>query len=390
MYINRFKYQDRYGLNISIESIDNIHTLSYTASYVVGISGKALPYRATYKTNNLTSFVFRYTNTYQHFYDDTSLFYSVKYVVNREVASKSVTASFRYVTTAPDLYVLNYRLAYTYQKTPNQRVLSFNFKYTTTVYVPKTLPYSFSYKSRGSSLDTIRMRHNLKYETSNVSSYVFPYKLRYNVSSFSVFSNPYNLSYSTVAPNKVINDSVLLKTDTGRYDLLVRLRGTLDKQADNYFYVMTNLPKYQLLEFTVDDELPYITRLDTTSDLSTTLFNPNEYEGYMGLCDFLIKGINPNTPTSLDVYTLPDYIKANTAKSYFFSTKEGSELPFSYVFNGDTYISKNTNAFDFQYEYLNFVSTQVIPTFSLGDSCCFSQKILPPNSNITGGGCSPF
>ena len=388
MSINTFILGGPTVVRRTLKANTTSRSLTYKVSYVVGITDKRLPYTLTYITNNLKDNTLVYKASYLSHYDDTVLNYNLTYFINREITEHASSYSLSYTTDMFSNRSLFYTALYIYADTPTLKILINSFKYTTTNLSTKSIPYSFSYESKGFNVDEIRIRYKLKYNTSNVASRVLTYQFKYNAAIFEEVTNYYSLSYSTESPDKIINDTILLKTIDNNYDLLVRLRGTKDKQLDGYFYVLNNLPKYQIVEFTEDEELPYISKVKEPTLLE--LFDTNSYYNYDQLGVFLIKNVNPNTPISLDGYIVNTGTKATKAKSNFFSLLEEDFDDVDITVNNTIYVKKNINAFAYQYDYLNFTETSMTPTFNPGETCCFSQKILPPNGTNTGGGCSPF
>lgn len=388
MAFNSFTPDYPYLIKTTLQATSNTTVLGYKLSYTVGISPKIAPYSLSYKTNNLSQTILSFDINYTKQYDDTSLFYSLSYMVNRDVIERTLYGRISYDSTVPRYNILGYTFAYSFEKTPTSKVIVASIRYDTSWFVNKIFPYSLAYNSKGSGLDLIRKRYTIPYNTSTVATTTFSYKFKYNVSYFNNNINPYTLSFTTVSPEKVLTDTAIVQTQDGRYDLLIRLRGTLDRQKDEYFYVFSNLPKYQILEYSVDEDLPYLDKL-SFSDVSS-IFDSNSYNNYQELTVFRLKGIEPNNPISVDVYTYPDYKKANKAKSYFFSLTSSDFITTNRVISNERYISYNISSDAFQYEYLNFTDVSVTPVFNTGDSCCFSQKILKPNSKVVGGGCSPF
>ena len=157
---------------------------------------------------------------------------------------------------------------------------------------------------------------------------------------------------------------------------------------DSYFYVLSNMPKYQHVEYTIGDELPYVDYIKyyEVNDIFNSLDNGRyEVKGYL-----ILKDIDPNNSVSVDAYDIEEYKRANRAKSFFFSLEDNYWEEVDIEFKDRIIKTINYASDNYEYVYLNFVSTEVAPVFNPGETCCFSRKILPPGSPNISGGCSPF
>lgn len=384
-----------YNLNLSSNVIDILsevstteNTLQYRVRYSSGIDSFNKPYTIKYSTVQLTGYGDEYTirNTYE--YDDKLIRYIVKYSSGREVTDYSTAYRIRYVSENPVEYKTAYRVLYSSEVRLQDGTQPYKIIYTSWGMSEFKSEYTIRYNSVGVGVVDHRTRWNLKYTSQSLGDFTKTYKIKYTASVFYDNAIRYLIRYNTQGSEKILTRSALVKRDDGKFDAIFQIRGTLDFQMDSYFYVLSNMPKYQHVEYTIGDELPYVSYVKyyEVEDIFNNLDNGRyEVKGYL-----VLKDIDPSNSVSVDAYDIVEYKRSNRAKSFFFGLEPSDWQHVSIQFQ-DMVISQINYASDkYEYSYLNFVSTEITPVFNPGDTCCFSRKILPPGSPNISSGCSPF
>ena len=101
----------------------------------------------------------------------------------------------------------------------------------------------------------------------------------------------------------------------------------------------------------------------------------------------LLKDVEDLNGISIDVYDREDdYRKINKSKTYFFGLEQTDYIETLLSINSNTYYFINRSSDYYNAKYLNYVSTNITPTFRFGIDCCFSRKINKTNYSY----CSPF
>ena len=384
-----------YNLNLTSTTasiISEVSTLEntnrYSIKYTSGIDDFTKKYTVKYTSEQMTSSGDQYTirNTYQ--YDDKLIKYIMKYSSGREISDYSTVYRMRYVSENPTEYKTAYRILYSSEVRLLDGVQPYKIIYTSWGMSEFKSQYTIRYDSIGVSDISHRSRWNIKYTSQSLGDFTKTYKIKYTASVFYDNAIRYLIRYNTQGSEKILTRSALIEKDDGTFDAIFQIRGTLDFQMDSYFYVLSNMPKYQHVEYTIGDELPYVSYIKyyEVEDIFNNLDNGRyEVKGYL-----VLKDIDPNNSVSVDAYDIVEYKRANRAKSFFFGL-EPSDWEYVSIPFKDMVITKINNASEkYEYNYLNFVSTEITPVFNPGDTCCFSRKILPPGSPNISSGCSPF
>lgn len=362
----------------------------YTVKYTSGIQDFTKQYKVNYSTIFPIDEVIGYTvrNTYE--YDDKLLEFKVRYTSGVEILDRVDTYRVRYVSDNPTNVKVVYRVLYNSEVVPTDVLQTYKVNYTSEFLSDSRIVHTVRYTSIGIESVEHRTRWSVKYTSESLGEFVQTYKIKYTTSIFYDNSTMYVVKYTTQGSEEVLTRTVLLRTEDNKLDALIEIKGTFDRQMDAYFYALSNLPKYQLVEFKLEDTLPYMHYIPEYELVGKEVFpeeSGTQYEvkGYL-----LVKDVDPSNSISLDVYDYATNEKINRAKSYFFDLSSSSFIDDPITLLETTYSSKNLVSNKYEYGNLNFVYTEVTPIFSPGDSCCFSRKILPPGSPNTSGACSPF
>lgn len=385
---HRLNYFSSLKVNYKTAATNNI--LKYTVKYESGVQPFVTPYTVKYVTTFPVETVIGYTVRSTYEYDDKLLNFRVVYTSGVEILDRVERYRVRYISDNPTDVKIAYRVVYNSEVVPTDVVQAYKVTYTSEYLLDSRNTYTVRYTSIGIESVDHRTRWSVKYTSESLGDFVQTYKVKYTTSIFYDNSTMYVVKFTTQGSEEVLTRTALLKDEDGQIDALVEIKGTVDRQMDAYFYVFSNMPKYQLVEFNVGDDLPYMFSIPDYELVGKNIFpeeSGTQYEvkGYL-----LIKDVNPTNSISLDVYDFETSRKINTAKSYFFDLASSSYIDGDITIGNTTYKSKNLESNKYEYGNLNFVYTEVTPIFSPGDSCCFSRKILPPGSPNTSGACSPF
>ena len=379
-------------VNFSTEQLSEVIS-SYTIKYHSGASDRAVQYTIKYDITAPTNFVNQYKIRSIYKYDDTITSYVIRYTTGREVQNYTDYYRIRFTTLNTKDFSNNYKIRYESEVVKVDKVDRYLIKYSTDNLVDNNVRYSIKYTTTGLESEQHRRRYTIKYTSQNLGEYVQTFKIKYSTSVFYEDSSTYRIRYSSEASEETIVRAALIKRkNEDVYDALFEVKGIINSALDAYLTVLTNMPKYQLVEFLPSDKLPYITYYSSSELDGNDVFIPSDLESYGNLGYILLKDVNIYNPISLDLYSIErDYEKVNKAKSYFFDLKATDAfIPTSQVIGVTEYELSNTNAYYYNYNNLNFTSVYVEPRFNIANNCCFSQKILPPGQSGGGGACSPF
>lgn len=375
-------------LNIIPEVSYTDSSLTYKIAYSSGITDFSPRYTLKYYSYQLSEYTLKvpFKNTY--IYADSVQLYYIKYSSGREVADYSSPYRIKYITDNPVNAKQVYRVLFDSEVRLTDIVQVCKVLYTSWGLNDAFSEYNIRYLSVGVGDLEHRKRWSIKYNSQSLGDFATTYKIKYTASVFYDNAIRYLVRYNSQGAEKILTRVALVERDDGKFDAILQIRGTLDYSIDSYFFVLSNMPKYQHVEYTIGDVLPYVDHVAyyEVSDIFGTENNGRyEVKGYL-----VLKDIDPHNSVSIDVYDNTEYKRANRAKSYFFRLDQTAWESVNIEFK-DRVIKKINYASDnYEYNYLNFISTEITPVFNPGDNCCFSRKILPPGSPNISGGCSPF
>lgn len=384
-----------YGLNLNTNILtfsSSFHlkesVVPYKITYTSGLDGYIKTYTVKYSTEQLTGYgnEYRLRNTYE--YDDKITRYIVRYSSGRSVEDVNTIYRIRYVSDNPIEYKTAYRVIYSSEVRLQEGTQPYRIVYTSWGLSEFRTNYVLRYNSVGVGDVEHRKRWNIKYTSQSLGDFTTTYKIKYTASVFYDNTIRYMIRYGTQGSEKVLTRAALVKREDDTYDCIFQVRGTLDQQMDSYFYVLFNMPKYQHVEYTIGDFLPYVDFVNyyEVEDIFDAPDNGRyEVKGYL-----ILRDVDPTNSLALDVYNTDTYKRANRAKSYFFGLGDTDWEDVNIEFKDFTIKTINYSTDIYEYNYLNFVDTQITPVFNPGDTCCFSRKILPPGSPNISSGCSPF
>lgn len=384
-----------YGLNLNTNTLtfsSSFHLkesiIPYKITYASGLDGYVKTYTVKYSTEQLTGHgnEYRLRNTYE--YDDKITRYIIRYSSGRSIEDVNTVYRIRYVSDNPIEYKTAYRVIYSSEVRLQDGIQPYKLVYTSWGLSENRSTYTIRYDSVGVGDLEHRKRWNIKYTSQSLGDFSTTYKIKYTASVFYDNTVRYMIRYSTQGSEKILTRAALIRKTDNTYDCLFQVRGTVEQQMDSYFYVLSNMPKYQHVEYTIGESLPYVDYIKyyEVDDIFDAPDNGRyEVKGYL-----ILKNVDPNNSLSLDVYETDTYKRANRAKSYFFGLDQTDWESVNIDFKDFTITSINFSTDRYDYNYLNFVDTQITPVFNPGDTCCFSRKILPPGSPNINSGCSPF
>ena len=387
-----FKNSSIVTVNFKTSDLEE-NVVRYTVRFNSGVSDLTAQYTVRYNITNLTNFTSRYrvVNTYK--YDDTITAYSIKYTTGRELQNYTEYYRIRFTSLNIKEYSNNYKIRYDSEVVKSDKVDRYAIKYTTDNLIDNNIRYSIKYATTGLESEQHRRRYTIKYTSQNLGEYVQTFKIKYSTSVFYEDGSIYRIKYDSEASEEtLIRAAVIKRKEEEIYDVLFEIKGIENYALDNYLTVLSNMPKYQLVEFLPTYELPYVVYYSSTELAQNDIFIPYDLESYSDIGYILLKDVNIYNPISIDLYNIErDYEKVNKAKSYFFDLNSTDAfIPTSQVIGVTEYELSNTNAYYYSYDNLNFTTTYIEPRFNIASNCCFSQKILPPGQSGGGGACSPF
>ena len=379
-------------VNFSTEQLSEVIS-SYTIKYHSGVSDRAVQYTIKYNITAPTNFVNQYKIRSIYKYDDVTTSYTIRYTTGRELQNYTDYYRIRFTILNTKDFSNNYKIRYESEVVKLDKVDRYFIKYSTDNLVDNNVRYSIKYTTTGLESEQHRRRYTIKYTSQNLGEYVQTFKIKYSTSVFYEDGSIYRIKYDSEASEEtLIRAAVIKRKGEEVYDVLFEIKGIENYALDNYLTVLSNMPKYQLVEFLPTYELPYVVYYSSTELAQNDVFIPYDLESYSDIGYILLKDVNIYNPISIDLYSIEkDYEKVNKAKSYFFElTGTDVFVPTSQTIGTTEYELSNTNAYYYNYNNLNFTSVHVEPRFNIASSCCFSQKILPPGQSGGGGACSPF
>lgn len=344
---------------LSFNSISFVYALTdssevqrYTIKYASNLEEVLVSYRIRYNTNYTVHYNDTYSISYTSIFGDATQRYRVRYFSGREL------------TDSTDRFYVRY---------------TSNFTETTTNI------YSIRYKTTSAATNASRVRYRLKYTSNSALDSSVTYKIKYTTSTFYDNTKRYTVNYTTTGAEEILVRAVLLR-NVNTTDALFELRGVMDKPLDSYLFVLSNMPKYQTVEFKIGESLPYLQFLKA-SDVNGDIFDLDGTTSYTVRGYILLKEVEDLNGISLDLYDIEaGYKKVNKAKTYFFGVSPTDYLDTLTSLSGTTYYYINKTSDLYVVQNLNYCSAVATPTFRFGIDCCFSRKINKTNYSY----CSPF
>lgn len=343
-------------IQASLDSINAPVVKEYSIQYVAGLDEAFTQYNIRYQITGLSESSDSYRIAYSSHYGDVTATYSVRYHSGREVSE----------------YISRYSVKYTSAYTDDVSTL-YSLKFTT------TSPNSLSY----------RTIYRMRYESAGSDEVVTSYRVRYTNEYFKDRTQEYSIRFSSETPFMFDTNAVLLRNED-KTSVLFFLQGRSDLLED-MLLVFSNLPKYQLVEFSVDVIRPHVHFLDIDQVSQYNLFGEDFLNTsdrlYMPCAYILVEGVEELNALSLDVYEKITLEKRNINKSFFFNLDSTEFYSNPVVLGEETYQVVNYSSNYYNYRYLNFIEKSLTPIFKVFDNCCFNIKITDKTS---GGACSPF
>ena len=385
------------NLNLDLTSyqLKIVPEVSYTDSkdtykilYTSGITDFSTKVTVKYHSSQLVENTIKASLKNTYLYDDNITRYYIKYSSGREISDYTTIYRLKYITDNPVNRRSTYKIVFSSEVRLTDIIQTYKVRFTSWGLNDAFSEYNIRYLSVGVGDIDHRKRWTVKYTSQSLGDFATTYKIKYTASVFYNNAIRYLVRYGSQGAEKILTRAALIERDDGKFDAILQIRGTLDYSIDSYFFVLSNMPRYQHVEYTIGDVLPYVDHIAyyEVSDIFGTEDNGRyEVKGYL-----VLKDIDPRNSVSIDVYDNTEYKRANRAKSYFFRLDQTAWESVNIEFK-DRVIKKINYASDnYEYNYLNFISTEITPVFNPGDNCCFSRKILPPGSPNISGGCSPF
>ena len=340
------------SMSFTYSVTDLTETQRYTIKYTSNIEEKTSLYRVQYTTHYNVEYNDTYSIQYTSIFGDATQSYRIRYFSGRELSNTTDRFYVRYTS---------------------------NFTETTTNI------YSIRYKTTSAATNTARVRYRLKYTSNSALDSSVTYKIKYTTSTFYDNTKRYTVNYTTTGAEEILVRAVLLR-NVNTTDALFELRGVMDKPLDSYLFVLSNMPKYQTVEFKTGESLPYLQVLKA-SDVSADIFDLDGTTSYTVRGYILLKDVEDLNGISLDLYDIEaGYKKVNKAKTYFFGVSPTDYLDTLTSLSGTTYYYINKTSDLYVVQNLNYCSAVATPTFRFGIDCCFSRKINKTNYSY----CSPF
>lgn len=331
----------------------NETTTQYKIVYATGVEPYSTSYRISYTSYNTVDMVVPYSIAYTSIFGDAVTTYKIRYISGRDPSE--------YV----DRYYIRYNAVYT-----DSSYSTYNIRYTTT----------------GTATSSERFRYKIRYTSQSLGEYTQTFKLKYTLQKFYDNSTKYTIRYGSVGAEELLTRAVLIRNNN-RTDALFEIKGITDRSLDNFLFVLSNMPKYQTIEFRVGDELPYIEYIEAADLSSFFIFDEEDLNGYDVRGYILLRDIEDLNGLSLDIYDADnDYKKINRSKTYFFKIEASDYISTLLSIAGTQYYYINRSSDYYNALYLNYVSAQTSPTFRIGIDCCFSKRIDKTNYSY----CSPF
>lgn len=325
----------------------------YSIIYASNLEAYSSSYRVAYTSYNTVDVLTQYNIVYTSIFGDAIQSYKIRYVSGRD----------------PSEYVDRYYLRYSSIFTESS--------YST---------YSIRYTTTGTATSAERFRYKIRYSSESLGDYTQTYKLKYTLQKFYDNSSKYTIKYRSVGAEELLTRAVLLR-DNEKTDVLFEIKGITDRNLDNFLFVLSNMPKYQTIEYRVGEILPYIEFIDAVDLTGMSVFDDEELNDYSVRGYILLRDVEDLNGLSLDIYDVDnDYKKINRSKTYFFKIEVSDYLGTLLSVAGTQYYFINRSSDYYNANYLNYVSAQTSPTFRIGIDCCFSKKIDKTNYSY----CSPF
>lgn len=350
-YLNGLTGYESLSITLSVKSSESIQL--YKIKYLSNVVENVDKYSISYTSYNTSLFTDRYSIYYSSIFGDAVQTYRLRYLSGREL--KEVV----------DRFYIRYTSAYT------------NIVYST---------YSIRYTTTGASTEPQRVRYKIKYTSNRAGNFTQTYKVRYTTSTFYDNFSKYTIKYNSTGAEEILLRSVLLRNESTT-DAMFEIRGIFDKNIEEYLFVMSNMPKYQTVEYRVGDSLPYITYIPTEGAVEQDIFDNDGVESYTVRGYLILSDVEDLNGVSIDVYDVNnDYKKINRSKTYFFGLESTDYIETLLSLEDKIYYFINRSSNYYNVKYLNYVSASITPTFRFGIDCCFSRKINKTNYSY----CSPF
>lgn len=316
--------------------------------------------------------------------------YSLKYTsINTSLITTPYTINF--TSTTKDT-IQGYSIKFVANVVPTTNTQTYKLTYNSLYGVTTNLTYNLAFTSEGLTTQNNRTIYRLRYSSEPISVVSTTYKMKYLSQTTDLNSTNYTLAFNSYSIPSVRLIPVLLRNTENKSDIVFGIYATSEIDFADTLMVLSNMPKYQLVEYKTSVTLPYVIYYpkEDIYDLGLELdgrsiAEPLYYcQGYI-----VLKDVNEDNPVSMDMYSISNgYIQLNTKRSFFFDLSSTAFEDLSGVaIDSDDYLSKNQISDYFNSDYLNYAVTELTPMFKLSDSCCFSQVIAPSSSRTV---CSPF
>lgn len=331
---------------------DEDTTQTYRVKYTSGLSDFTSRYKLQYTSYNVYEVNDTYKLTYTSIFGDVLQQYRVRYFSGRDT---------------------------------REFVDRFYVRYTSSFTAITAQQYKIRFNTTGSETSAHRARYKVKYTSDSPRNHNTTYRLKYTLSSFYNNAVEYKIKYTTTGAESLLVRSALIRNDSTT-DAVFEIRGIEDIPMDSYLYVLSNMPKYQTVEYTIGENLPYVQFINP-SELTADVFDLDGITSYEVKGYILLRNVEDLNGVSLDIYDIEGgYTKVNKSKTYFFGLTPNDYIDTLLSVKGSTYYQVNRASDVYSPEYLNYVATSVTPTFRFGIDCCFSRKINKTNYSY----CSPF
>lgn len=349
----QFKNIASYTLGlVEFSVVDTSIVQQYKIVYESNVEAYVDTYKIYYVSTNTSEFISRYGIYYSSIFGDSSQTYRIRYFSGREPSN------------IVDRYYIRYNSAYT------------DGSYST---------YSIRYTTTGASSEPQRVRYRIKFTSESAQEYTQTYKMKYTTSTFYDNFHKYTIKYTSTGAEEILLRAVLLRNNSTT-DALIEIKGVVDRPLDDYLFVISNMPKYQTVEYRYGEELPYL-RFITKDEMGDQDVFDIEETSYTVRGYLLLKDVEDLNGLSVDLYDAEkDYTKINKSKTYFFGLEATDYIESLISIKGTVYYFINRSSNYYNAKYLNYISSSITPTFRFGIDCCFSRKINKTNYSY----CSPF
>ena len=291
-------------VNFSTEKLSE-QTSRYTIQYHSGVSDRITQYTIKYVITSPENSVNQYKIRSTYKYDDTITSYVIRYTTGREVQNYTDYYRIGFTTLNTKDFSNNYKIRYESEVVKVDKVDRYLIKYSTDNLVDNNVRYSIKYTTTGLESEQHRRRYTIKYTSQNLGEYVKTFKIKYSTSVFYEDSSTYRIRYTSEASEEILVRAALLKRrNENVYDALFEIKGIENYALDNYLTVLSNMPKYQLVEFLPTYELPYVVYYSSTELAQNDIFIPYDLESYSDIGYILLKDVNIYNPISIDLYNI--------------------------------------------------------------------------------------